>query len=127
MATQDNIECLALLKCKVELTSEISADPLSVSTALVAKGLIPESAHKSVLLATKESEVKASELVNQVTNKVRTYPARFGDFLEVLQSNNWLKDVLKSVTTAYEEQQKKDKKGNDAEDVATHSTEGTHL
>ncbi len=127
MATQDNIEYLTLLKCKVELTSEISADPLSVSTALEAKGLVPESAHKSVLLATKEKEVKASELVNQVTNKIRTYPARFGDFLEVLQSYNWLKDVLKSVTTAYEEQQKKYKKGNDAEDVATHSTEGTHL
>ncbi len=65
--------------------------------------------------------MKASELV---PNKIRTYPARFGEFLEVLLSYNWLKDVLKSVTTAYEELQKKDKKGNDTEDVATHSTEG---
>ncbi len=121
MATQENIEYLALLKCKVELTSEISADPLSVSSALVAKGLIPESVHSSVLQQTKEKEVKASELVYQVTNKIRTYPARFAEFLEVLQSHNWLEDVLNSLTTAYKELKSK---GNDTEAVTTTSTEG---
>ena len=62
MATQENIEYLALLKCKVELTSEISAHPLSVSDALVAKGLIPEPVHRSLLIPSKEDSVKASEL-----------------------------------------------------------------
>ncbi len=121
MATQENIEYLALLKCKVELTSEISADPLSVSSALVAKGLIPESVHSSVLQQTKENEVKSSELVSKVTNKIRTYPARFAEFLEVLRSHNWLEDVLKSLTTAYKELKPK---GNDTEAVTTTSTEG---
>ena len=118
MATKENIEYLALLKCRVELSSEISADPLSVSNALVAKGLIPESVHSSVLQQTKNNEVKASELVHQVTNKIRTYPARFDEFLEVLRSQYWLKDVLKSLTAAYKELKSK---GNDTEAVTTTS------
>ncbi len=117
---------LALLKCKVELTSEISADPLSVSTALVAKGFIPEAVHSSVLQQTKEKEVMANELVSQVTNKIRTYPARFDEFLEVLRSFIWLKviwlkDVLKSLVAVYDEE---NKKGSDTEDIPTISTEG---
>ncbi len=115
-----NIEYDALLKYKVELTSEISADPLSVSTALVAKGFIPETVHSSVLLQTKEKEVKANELVSQVTNKIRTYPARFDEFLDVLRSFRWLEDVVKSLIAAYNEEKEK-KKGSDT----SISTEGT--
>ncbi len=124
MATQENIEYRALLKCKVELTSEISADPLFVATALVAKGLIPESMHTSLLSAAKENNVKANELFSQVTNKMKTYPARFSDFLEVLKSSSWLKDVLETLTAAYDELKAKNKKGSDAENGTTTSTEG---
>ncbi len=120
MATQENIEYRALLECKVELTSEIS---LFVATALVAKGLIPESMHTSLLPATKENNVKANELVSQVTNKIKTYPARFSDFLDVLKSSSWLKDVLETLT-AYDELKAKNKKGSDAENGTTTSTEG---
>ena len=128
MATHlENIEYLALLKCKVALTSEISEDPLSIATALMDRGLIPESLHSSVLQQTKDNEVKASELVNKVTNKIKTYPARFADFLEVLQGSNWLKDVLKSLTTAYDELKAENKKGSDTEDVKTTSTKGIRM
>ncbi len=121
MATQENIEYLALLKCKVELTSEISADPLSVSTALVAKGLIPESSLNFVQLPTVQ---KASELVSQVSNKIRTYPEKFAKFLEVLQGSKWLEDVSKTLVAAYDELKAKNKKGSDTK--AT-STEGISL
>ncbi len=124
MATQENIEYLALLKCKVELTSEISADPLSVSSALVAKGLIPESSLNFVQLQTVQKDEKASELVSQVTNKIRTYPKRFAEFLEVLQSYKWLEDVLKTLNTAYDELNPRNKKDGDTEDVKITSTEG---
>ncbi len=124
MATQENIEYRALLKCKVELTSEISADPLSVSSALVAKGLIPEPVHTSLLLPTKENNVKANELVSQVTNKIKTYPARFSDFLEVLRGSIWLEDVLKTLNTAYDELKANSRKGSDTEDGTTTLTEG---
>ena len=122
----ENMEYLALLKCKVELTSEISADPLSVSSALVAKGLIPDSVHSSVQLQTIASEKKASEIVCQVTNKVRTFPAKFDEFLEVLGSLNWLKDVLKLITDAYGELKSQDKKVSVSGD-ATHLVEGSPL
>ncbi len=95
MATQENIEYPTLLKCKVELTSEISADPLPVATALVAKGLIPESVHSSILIPVKENEVKASELVmiSLVTNKVKTFPVPFYEFMKVLGGFIWLKKI----------------------------------
>ncbi len=127
MATQENIEYLALLKCKVELTSEISADPLSVATALVAKGLIPESSLHFVQLPTVQKYEKASELISQVTNKIRTYPARFAEFLEVLQSSKWLEDVLKSLTAAYDELKPVHKKSSDTEVVKNTSTEGMYI
>ncbi len=127
MATQENIEYLALLKCIVELTSEISADPLSVATALVAKGLIPEPVHTSLLSLAKENNVKANELVSQVTNKIRTYPARFSDFLEVLQDSNWLKDVSNILIAAYEELKANSRNGSDSKDGTTTSTEGRSI
>ncbi len=126
MATQENIEYLALLKCKVELTSEISADPLSVATALVDKGLIPESLNRSVESQTKDDEIKATELISRVTNKIKMYPERFSEFLEILQSSKWLKDVLKTLVAAYDElKQQENEKGSDTEDVKITSTEGT--
>ncbi len=127
MATQENIEYLAMLKCEVKLTSEISADPLSVATALVAKGLIPESSLNFVQLQTVQKDEKASEVVSQVTNKIRTYPARFAEFLEVLQSYKWLEDVLKILNAAYDKLKQEKKKGNDTEDVMTTSFEGTYI
>ncbi len=121
----ENIEYLALLKCKVELTSEISADPLCVATALVDKGLVPESLYRSVESQTEDDEMKATELlISKVTNKIRTYPARFAEFLEVLQSYKWLEDVLKSLVSAYDELKSENTKGSDTEDVTDTSTEG---
>ena len=116
MATQENIEYLAMLECKVELTSEISAHPLSVSTALVTKGLIPEQVHSYLLQQTKENEVKASE--------IKVYPPRFYDFLEVLRSYEWLENVLKTLISAYDELKQENKKGSDIEDVTATLTEG---
>ncbi len=127
MATQENIEYLALLKFKVELTSEISADPLSLATALVAKGLIPESVHTSMLIPTKENNVKASELVSQVTNKVKTFPATFDEFLKILGDFIWLKNILELITKVYGELKLKDRKRNDTEDVTPTSSEGKCL
>ena len=127
MATHENIEYLALLKCKVELASEISADPLSVATALVVKGLIPESLHRSVESQTKDDEMKATELISKVTNKIKTYPARFAEFLEVLQSSKWLEDVLKTLIAAYDELKQENINRSDTEDVTIISTEGTYV
>ncbi len=127
MATQENIEYLALLKCKVELTSEISADPLCIASALVAKGLIPTSSLDFVQLQIVQKNEKASELVSQVTNKIRTYPARFAEFLEVLQSSKWLEDVLKTLNAAYDKLKQGNKKSSDTEDVTATLTEGMYI
>ena len=123
----ENLEYLTLLKCNVELTSEISADPLSVSSALVAKGLIPESVHNSVQLQTKEDEVKASEIVSKVTNKAKTFPDTFHEFLEVLGGYIWLKRITELLSATYDKLKSQDKRGNvdgSHDEDAAHSTEG---
>ena len=101
MATKQNVEYETLLSCTSELTSEISADPLSVSEKLVAKGLIPPSLHSSAQLQAKGKELKASELVQQVTNKVKIFPSKFGVFMSILGEFLWLKDVLELVNERY--------------------------
>ncbi len=84
MATHEKKKYLTLLKCKVELTSEISEGPLSASMVLVAERLIPESVHTSMLIPTKENKVKASEPISQVTIKVKAFPVTFDEFLTYL-------------------------------------------
>ncbi len=127
MATQENIEYLALTKCKMELTSEISADPLSVATLLVAKGLVPDSSLNFVQLQTVQKDEKASELVSQVTNKVKTFPLSFDEFLKVLGEFIWLKDILELITKAHDKLKSQDKEGGNISEVVASSTESTYV
>lgn len=84
-STQRNIEYDILLKNTAELTGILSADLLSVSTKLVAEGLIPQSLHSNSTLGEKDKAVKASELVDAVTKKVQNHPQAFQKFLQILR------------------------------------------
>ena len=97
-----NIEHTTLLNCTTELTREIAADPLSVTERLLAKKLIPESVHSSTQLQAKEKQLKASEIVSHVTNKVETFPAKFEVFLGILDGLPWLEDLADLVREEYE-------------------------
>ena len=94
MATKQNIEYMTLLSCTSELTSEISADPASISTKLLAKGLIPP--------PPLYSSPKASELVQQVINGVKTFPNRYETFMSILSEFNWLQDVMQMIHEKYD-------------------------
>ena len=98
-----NIEYKTLLNYTTELTSEISADPLSVSGRLLAVEFIPESVHSSTQLQAKDKQLKASEIVSLVTNKVRTFPEKFEVFLGILEGLPWLKDIAGLVRKRYGE------------------------
>ena len=90
-----NAEYLALVNGTDKITSEISADPLTVAQKLMAKGLIPPVSLSSTLLQTKEKELKASELIKQVINKVGSFPENFEVFLTVLNEMPWLQQLAK--------------------------------
>ena len=77
---------------------EISADPLTVTSKLMEKNLIPPVALSSVQLQTREKEVKATELVTRIYNKVEAHPENFKVFLEVLNEMPWLKQLANCLT-----------------------------
>ena len=97
------IEFATLRTCMLELTSEISADPLSVAERLLAKGLIPESLYNSVQNQTKENKLKASELVDRVTQNIKIFPENFNAFMDVLTDCNWLQWLTKLLRERYAE------------------------
>ena len=102
MATKQNIEYMTLLRCTSELTSEISADPASISTKLLAEGLIPP--------PPLYSSPKASELVQQVTNGVKNFPNRYETFMSILSDFTWLQDVSQLIREKYNDLKEDEKK-----------------
>ncbi len=111
----------------MELTSEISADPLSVAIALVAEGLIPESSLNFVQLQTVRKDEKASELVSLVTNKVKTFPVAFDEFLKVLGGFIWLKKILEFITEVHDKLKSQDKEGGNVSEDAAPFTAGMYV
>lgn len=104
MATSEgvSIEYTTIVKCTDKITSEISADPLSVATKLVSIGMIPQSLVGSAQLQTKEKKVKASELVEQITNRIGSFPESFEEFLGILNEFTWLKKLVECVGKEYD-------------------------
>ena len=94
MAIKQNIEYITLLRCTAELISEISADSLSISARLLAQGLIPQALHGSP---------KASELVQHVTSKVKTFPGNFEVFVGILNEFPWLQEIVELIHKTYNE------------------------
>ena len=103
MATNQGVEYVSLLSCKEQLISEISADPLAVSSRLVIEGLIPPSLLPAEPLSSKEKEQKARELVQVVTNKVKNFPSKFNVFVSILGEFTWLQDLTQLVREKYHE------------------------
>ena len=93
MAESSSAEYRALVANNDKMISEISADPLTVTSKLMAKGLIPPVSLSSAHLQAKEKELKASELVEQICKKVNTFPEKFELFVEVLNELMWLQDL----------------------------------
>lgn len=103
-----NAEHVTLLDLTDKLTSEIAADPLSVSARLVAAGLIPESLHASIQLQDKDKDTRANELVEAIIKQIKECPNRFEAFLAVLNEFPWLLDIAKLVIQVYNAEEGQD-------------------
>ena len=97
MAECISAEHRALIRVMDKMTSEIAADPLTVASKLAAKELIPPITVSSAQMQAKEKELKASEIVTQVCDKVKTFPENFAVFLGVLDELPWMKQLAKSI------------------------------
>ena len=95
MAEFLSVEYRALVKNTHKMISEISGDPLNVASRLIEKDLVASGSLGSMNSLAKEKALKASELVEQVNNKVSTFPEKFEVFIEILNELPWLRDLAK--------------------------------
>ena len=107
---RESVEHLTMLKYTVDLISEISADVLSVTNELVAVQLISPPMQSSAQIQAKDPRTKATELVHQVTNAVKTFPEKFHIFLDILEKFSWLEDLTKSIHENFDELKKQQEK-----------------
>ncbi len=118
MAATESFEYLALVKCKVQLASELSSDPHSVLLELVSKGLVPESAlnGSSLQLENDGRVVKAGEIVTHITDRVESHPESFKEFIDVLGQFRWLRDIKMMICERYDELRSSDDHDDDDEE-----------
>ncbi len=90
----------ALVISMDKMTTEISADPLTVANKLVSRRVIPLAASSSALQL-QTNELKASRLVNLVSNKVSSFPDVFQTFIEVLNGMPWLQRLAEWIDNEY--------------------------
>ena len=91
-----------MVKCFDMLISGVSVDPLVVANKLVEAGLVPPKLVSTMLLPSRDSYDKATELVLQVTKVVKSSPEKFEVFMSILNNFMWLDDLVESVYKQYE-------------------------
>ena len=93
-----NTNHAALVAINDKVITSLSADPLVVAQSLFSRGVIPPGVLESMQqLESKTKRDKAAELMGEVLTKVQNFPANFEVFLEVLNEQLWLKDVVQLI------------------------------
>ena len=87
----------ALVSIMDKLSISIAADPVPVAQTLFARGLIPP------FSVDKEKKLLASEIVEQVLNKVNLFPEDFEVFLSVMEGFTWLRGVANLIKEKHDE------------------------
>ena len=91
------MEHLTLVQCTEKLCSGISQDPLRVCLKLFENGLVADAQIRECQLESKDRYVKASVLVDVVTQKIGSFPSCFETFLTILEEFPWLREEVKYV------------------------------
>ena len=92
----------ALIQCTSDLTALLQHNLISVSSKLLARGLITDDTSGWVLSAQGVSNLnKAQRLVSCVTDRVKGSSERFQNFVDVLREESFFEDVVQKLLTAY--------------------------
>ena len=100
-------ESSTLLDLTHTLTTALAADVVQVASKLVEARLISLAQLRGTHLQTKDSYLKASELVTHVIEQVKLQPEKFAVFLRVLEDVNLFQDVVKDVRMKYKQKEAK--------------------
>ena len=100
-SAKPNHELQTLIKCNEKLTQSLLNCSLSITTALLARGLISDVTEEEVHSTNSIPHVKAAVLVSAIRSKVKVYPKRFHDFVSVLREHSWTKDIAEDLQSVY--------------------------
>ncbi len=108
-----NIGYEALVSCHDKLVSEIAQDPKQMAVTLFQHRFIFEDTKAKINELDRIKRDKAILLVDDVENKVKSFPEFYEKFLLILGENELLYcDLLKSLQEEYEKIAAKSKDGN---------------
>ena len=91
-SAKPDYEFQTLIKCNQKLTQSLLNSPLSITSALLARGLISDETEQEVH-ANSIPYRKVAVLVSTIRNKIKVNPEQFHDVVSVLREHTWTKDI----------------------------------
>ena len=100
----ENVAHTTLVKCHVELVTEIARDPHTMADHLYQSGVIAQATIKAVNQLSEIMDDKARKLVDALESKVESYPEYLHKFLAILRKRDLrthYADLFKSLNDKY--------------------------
>ena len=88
-----------MLRYNDKLITALCADPLGIAGVLLAKGLIPEHTEAQMRQCSTPRE-KATTLVTTVRQRIEIAPKRFHEFVSILSTQAWTKDIVEMLQSS---------------------------
>ena len=91
-----------MVRCSVSLNHAMSKDPKALALALYSAGFISHSTLDETVELNETKSSKGSRLYSAVLGRVRNFPKKFADFVEILRKERALyHDVLNDIDRVY--------------------------
>ena len=103
----------AIISCNDKLATTLSLEPLSIATALVARGIIPENTEAETRNPFYTPLQKASILLEAVRSKVKISPRSLHEFIGILSQQPWARDAAEALHASFLSRESKKLLDND--------------
>ncbi len=102
--SDQSIEYKTIVKCASSILDCIKSSPNSIGTAMFAEGYISEYVRDSVGDTSVSKVDKAQQLLNTITDRVKTDPLAYNGFVEIIRNEGtWACCYLEQLQKVYEE------------------------
>ena len=95
-------EYQTLVECTPKLTALLKHDVLNLGDHLFSQALISKNIYDQIVVPTIDEQHKVSLLVSYLTDRVKTNPSAFNEFLSVLKAlGSWTNDIVEDLDKVY--------------------------
>ena len=96
-------EYKTMLSCTPQLNDIIAQDPQRTCDEMIAAGLIQVHVRDFIRHPTHTDRVKATKLVDFMTDRVRTSSSDFDKFMEILKRLSWTERIVGILQSTYQQ------------------------